>query len=96
MKMENKNKSGGNKTMNAVEVYKHYGIKEDYKAVASGESKGVDFLVGKKEDIEKLTANMAGFGTEQSQRVTIEYDKDYGYFLVKRTLVGYGASKDTP
>lgn len=84
------------KKMDAVEVYKHYGMEEDYKAIESGESEGVDFMVGKKEDIEKLTADMAGFGTEQSQRVIIEYDKDYGYFLVKRTLMGYGASKDTP
>ena len=58
-----------------LEVYQHYGMEQDKKDVESGNLKGVDFLIGKEEDIVKLTRNMAGFGAEKSQRVTIEYDK---------------------
>lgn len=81
---------------NNMEIYRHYGMEEDKKAVAAGEIKGVDFVIGKEADIEELTRNMAGFGTEQSQRVTIEYDKGYGYFIVKRTQMEYGAPKEAP
>ena len=79
-----------------LEVYQHYGMEQDKKDVESGNLKGVDFLIGKEEDIVKLTRNMAGFGAEKSQRVTIEYDKGYGYFIAKRSQMKYGASKETP
>ena len=78
-----------------LEVYQHYGMEQDKKDVESGNLKGVDFLIGKEEDIVKLTRNMAGFGAEKSQRVIIEYDKGYGYFIVKRSQMEYGASKET-
>lgn len=79
-----------------LEVYQHYGMEQDKKDVESGNLKGVDFLIGKEEDIVKLTRNMAGFGAEKSQRITIEYDKGYGYFIAKRSQMKYGASKETP
>lgn len=79
-----------------LEVYQHYGMEQDKKDVESGKLKGVDFLIGKEEDIVKLTRNMAGFGAEKSQRITIEYDKGYGYFIVKRSQMKYGASKEAP
>ena len=71
-------------------------MEQDKKDVESGKLKGVDFLIGKEEDIVKLTRNMAGFGAEKSQRITIEYDKGYGYFIAKRSQMKYGASKETP
>ncbi len=80
----------------AHEVYQHYGLEKDKKEVELGKISGVDFLVGREKDIDQLTRNMAGFGTEKSQRVTIEYDKGYGYFIVKRSQMEYGASKETP
>lgn len=58
--------------MNANEVYKHYGIEKDMVAVKSKEINGVDFLIGKEADIKELTADMAGFGIERSQKVNIE------------------------
>lgn len=79
-----------------LEVYQHYGMEQDKKDVESGKLKGVDFLIGKEEDIVKLTRNMAGFGAEKSQRITIEYDKGYGYFIAKRSQMKYGVSKETP
>lgn len=79
-----------------VEIYQHYGIESDKKSVKDGTLKSVDFLIGNEADIGELTHDMAGFGTEQSQKVIIEYDKGYGYFLVKRILMDYGASEETP
>ncbi len=82
--------------IDAHEVYKHYGMEKDLEAVKNKEIEGVDFLVGREEELETLTANMAGFGMEKSQRVIIEYEKGYGYFIVKRILTEQKASKDTP
>lgn len=79
-----------------MEIYQHYGMENDRKALESGELPSVDFLIGKEEDIKDLTSDMAGFGTGQSQRVTIEYDKGYGYFIVKRMPMQYGVSEETP
>lgn len=79
-----------------MEIYDHYGRQQDYEKVKAGEYSRVDFLEGKEEDIRELTADMAGFGCCQSQRVIIEYDKGYGYFLVKRIPVKYGASENAP
>ncbi len=79
-----------------MEIYDHYGRQQDYEKVKAGEYSRVDFLEGKEEDIRELTADMAGFGCNQSQRVIIEYDKGYGYFLVNRIPVKYGASGNTP
>lgn len=78
-----------------LEIYQHYGMEQDKKDVESGKLKGVDFLIGKEEDIVKLIRNI-GFGAEKSQRITIEYDKGYGYFIAKRSQMKYGASKETP
>lgn len=82
--------------MNKLEVYQHYGIEEDRRAVAEGKLEGVDFLIGREEDIEESTNNMAGFGTGDSQRVVIEYDRGYGYFVAKRYRMKYGASVEAP
>ena len=82
-----------NKTM---EIYQHYGYAEDYAKAKSGEYEYVVFAIGKAEDIEELTANMCGFGTKESQRIIIEFDKEYGYFMVKKIPMKYGASEDTP
>lgn len=57
---------------------------------------GLDWKVGNECDIKKLTADMAGFGIEQSQRIIIDYDKNYGKFLVRRIYMDYGVSSDTP
>ena len=58
--------------------------------------KGLDWKIGNECDIKELTSDMAGFGTEQSQRVIIDYDKNYGKFLVRRIYMDYGVSNDTP
>lgn len=77
-----------------TEIYKHYGLDKDAEAVETGDAEKVDFLIGKESDITELTGNMAGFGIEQSQTVTIEYDKGYGYFVAKRRK--RGAPNGTP
>ena len=82
--------------MDLLEIYKHYGGEQDKAKVKSGECPSVDFSIYKESDIEEITANMAGFGTKQSQMVIIEYDKGYGYFLVKRIPKKYGASISAP
>lgn len=77
-----------------TEIYKHYGLDKDAEAVEKGDTEKVDFLIGKESDIAELTGNMAGFGIDQSQTVTIEYDKGYGYFVAKRRK--RGAPNGTP
>lgn len=79
-----------NMAIDANRIYQHYGKEKDLKAIKSGEIKSVDFLIGTEEDLKELTADMAGFGTKQSQRVIIDYDKDYGYFIAKRIPMEYG------
>lgn len=82
--------------MAPLEIYNHYGYQQDNTKVASGEYPLVDFNVYREADIKEVTANMAGFGIEQSQMVIIEYDKGYGHFVVKRIPKKYGASGDAP
>ena len=69
-----------------MKVYEHYGASEDMERIKSGEYKSVGLMIGREADLKELTANMAGFGTGKSQRVIIDYDKDYGWFLVRRIL----------
>lgn len=76
-----------------MKIYEHYGASEDVKRIKSGEYKSVDFMIGREADLKKLTANMTGFGTGKSQRVIIDYDKDYGWFIVRRIPMEYGAKK---
>ena len=74
-----------------MKVYEHYGASEDMERIKSGEYKSVGLMIGREADLKELTANMAGFGTGKSQRVIIDYDKDYGWFLVRRIPMDYGA-----
>lgn len=76
--------------INTDKIYQHYDKEKDLKAIKNGETEGVDFLIGKEENLKELTADMAGFGAGQSQRVIIDYDKGYGYFIAKRIPVNYG------
>lgn len=79
-----------------AEIYQHYGIEYDKKAIQDGNIELINFLIGKEDDIKDLTHNMAGFGTDRSQKVIIEYDKGYGYFIAKCIPMDYGASEETP
>ena len=58
--------------INTDKIYQHYGKEKDLEAIKNGETEGVDFLIGKEENLKGLTADMAGFGTGQSQRVIID------------------------
>lgn len=82
--------------MTPLEIYRHYGYRQDNEKVESGKYPSVDFNIYREANIKEVTANMAGFGIEQSQMVIIEYDKGYGHFVVKRILKKYGASGDAP
>lgn len=82
--------------MDPLEVYKHYGCQQDKAKVECGEYPSVDFNIFKESAIQEITANMVGFGTDQSQMVIIEYDKGYGYFLIKRIPKEYGAPHGAP
>lgn len=77
-----------------TKIYEHYGAAEDYECVKSGKYSAVDYEIFRKEDLKEATADMVGFGTAKSQRIIIDYDKDYGWFMVKRILMDYG-NKDT-
>ena len=77
-----------------TKIYEHYGAEEDYERIKSGEYSAVDYKIFREEDLKEATANMVGFGTAKSQRIIIDYDKDYGWAMVKRILMDYKA-KDT-
>lgn len=65
----------------SIEVYRHYGLDlMDMKE--KGEEH--DWGICEKKEVKELTGNMAGFGMEQSQRIVIDYDKDYKWVLVRR------------
>ncbi len=72
----------------SVEVYRHFGL--DLLKMKD-ENLEHDWGICKKEDAEKCTRNMLGFGMEQSQQIIIDYDKDYDYVLVRRIEKEYGA-----
>lgn len=82
-----------NMPMNTDKIYQHYDKKKDLEAVKNKKIENIDFFIGKEEDLKELTADMAGFGTEQSQRVVIDYDKGYGYFIAKCMPMNYGTSE---
>lgn len=53
-------------------------------------------MVGAEHKIKELTADMAGFHEEKSQRVIIDYDKGFGTFLVRRVYMDYGTPEGAP
>lgn len=71
------------------ETVLHYCKKEDM-ANAVEEHGGMDWAVGDERNIREVTADMAGFGIKESQRIIIDYHKGYGKFLVRRILMDYG------
>lgn len=53
----------------------------------------VDWGIAEVARVKEMTGNLAGFGTDRSQRVIIDYDKDYGYFVVRRIPMEYGKQR---
>lgn len=74
------------------ETVLHYCTKQEMAEIA-GRYGGLDWLIGAEKDIKSLTADMAGFKSEKSQRVIIDYDKGYGKFLVRRFDMDYGVQE---
>ena len=67
------------------EVFQHVGLEiETLKQQIGNDLDFLDWAICKTEDAAALTGNMAGFGMEHSQRIIIDYDKEYGYILVRR------------
>ncbi len=76
------------------ETVLHYCTKQEMAEIAERYG-GLDWLIGAEKDIKNLTADMAGFKSEKSQRVIIDYDKGYGRFLVRRFDMNYKAQEVT-
>ncbi|MCI8717329.1 MAG: hypothetical protein HFH64_04085 [Lachnospiraceae bacterium] len=74
------------------ETVLHYCTKQEMAEIA-GRYGGLDWLIGAEKDIKSLTADMAGFKSEKSQRVIIDYDKGYRKFLVRRFDMDYGVQE---
>lgn len=69
-------------TVNEMEsVLKHFGLSFEK---LRKEGKELDFAICNRSDVKKATGNLAGYGTEHSQRITIDYDREYDYVLVRR------------
>lgn len=64
-----------------VRVFEHYNIDIEE---AKTNKEEFDFVIYLKEDARETTGNMAGFQMDTSQRVIIDFDKDYKYVLVRR------------
>lgn len=71
---------------NKTKVCEHYNVSEDYGHIKSGRYAAVDTHIVREEELKQLTADMAGFGMAKSQRVIIDYDKGYGWAIVKRII----------
>lgn len=76
-----------------TKIYGHYGAAEDYERIKSGELKAIDIHIVREDELKELTADMAGFGMAKSQRIIIDYDKGYGWAIVKRILMEHGGDK---
>ncbi len=65
----------------SLEVYQHFGLD-----LLEMKEKGQEHEWGicNREEAERCTRNMLGFGMEQSQQVIIDYDKDYDWVLIRR------------
>lgn len=76
-----------------LKYYGHYGdVEADKEGLKAGLYDGVDFRFARKEDMKIMTADMAGFGCGQSQRVVIDYDAGYDCFMIRRySNMKYGA-----
>lgn len=70
------------------ETVLHYCTREEM-AEAAEKHGGLDWFIGEEGKIKELTADMAGLGTEQDQRIIIDYEKGYGKFLVRRIHMDY-------
>ncbi|MDE7001517.1 MAG: hypothetical protein K2P73_14735 [Lachnospiraceae bacterium] len=77
------------------ETVLHYCTKEEMEDALEKHG-GMDWRIGSEDDIRELTADMAGFHTEKSQRVIIDYDKGFGKFLVRRISMDYGTPAVRP
>lgn len=74
-------------------VFQHFGINlEEYRQRVQETGGSLNWKIGEQEAVEQLTGNMAGFGAAQSQRIIIDYDKDYDVFLVRQEI-GLGSPK---
>lgn len=74
-------------------VYGHYGLTGDYERIKSGKLGAIDIHIVREDELRELTADMAGFGMARSQRIIIDYDKGYGWAMVKRILMDHGGDK---
>lgn len=80
------------------DIFSHFGISVEAmkQQVKQGEVEKIDFRVCEKKNAKEATANMSGFGMEESQRIIIDYDKECDLVLVRREVRKYGASFDAP
>ena len=65
----------------SMKVYQHFGL--DLLEMRDKELEH-DWGICKKEDAKRCTRNMLGFGMEQSQQIIIDFDKNYGWVLIRR------------
>ena len=77
------------------ETVLHYCTKQEM-SDAFEKYRGLDWMIGDEDKIKELTADMAGFHAEKSQRVIIDYDKGFGKFLVRRVYMDYGTPESVP
>lgn len=77
----------------SMEVYEHFGL--DLLQMRD-EKMEHDWGICKKEDAQKCTRDMLGFGMDENQQIIIDYDKEYDWVLVRRYRKEYGASHDAP
>ena len=75
------------------DIFSHFGISVEAmkQQVKQGEVEKIDFRICEKKNAKEATANMSGFGMEESQRIIIDYDKECELVLVRREVRKYGS-----
>ena len=75
------------------EVYEHFGL--DLQQMLEQRQEH-DWGILKREDADICRSKRVGFGRGPSHCIIIDYDKDYGWVLVRRIRRGCGAVENTP
>lgn len=81
----------------AIEVMEHYGYSFEGMAAELQETGcGFDFLIGRTEDAETNTGNVIDAKAGKRQKIVIDFDPDYGYFLIRKIRPAPGETQETP
>lgn len=81
----------------ALEVMAHYGHSfADMAAKLRETGCGFDFLIGITKDAEDNIGGVVNTRAGKRQKVIIDFDPDYDYFLIRKIRLAPGETQETP